>query len=249
MSDLQRVPAPRLPFARHGEIAALGLLVIVAALIVKPWGATSAALDAGPRPTASPAATPAPTAIEAGYAYDQSIFGPFEPNPEWSIWPAGFFVTVLYVTRESTDEVSVPVSPAPTGTESPAPTEGAGPVATSPPATGWPEVVTIGPGDHLLWLGINTPIEVIVREARVWREDASGLRTEVPIVRLPSIWGPHFTIVGIPAAAGSERLAIWAQGRYDVEVTLDPGAEKRSIRVEIQTLAATPTEPPDDHPR
>jgi hypothetical protein len=244
MSDLQRVPAPRLPFARHGDVAALGLLVIVAALIVKPWGETSAALDAGSRPTASPAATPAPTAIEAGYAYDQSIFGPFEPNPEWSVWPAGFFVTVLYVTRE-TQPTPVPGSPAP-ATGSPAPTGAAtgGPSGTE---ADWPAVVTIGPGDHLLWLGINTPIEWSARKATVWRETAGSPRTAVPVVRLPSSWGPNFIVIGIPVAAGSERLTIWPQGSYVVEVTLDPGAVKRSIRVEIQTLAAVPTEPPDDH--
>jgi hypothetical protein len=236
MSDLQRVPGPRVPFGRHGDLTALGLLVIVATLIVKPWGDTSVPLDAAAPPSPSPVATPAPTAFEAGYGYDQSIFGPFEPNPEWSIWPAGFFVTVLYVTREAREE-AVPVSPAPTGTGSPAPTEGAGPGATSAPATGWPEVVTIGPGDHLLWLGINTPIEWTVGEATVWREALGEPRTEVPVVRLPSSWGPHFTILGIPAAAGSDRLAIWPQGSYDVEVTLDPGAVARSIRIEIQTLA------------
>ncbi len=253
MSDLQRVPAPRLPFGRHGELAALVLDVIVGILVVKPWGDGTGQLgdaDAGPTralPTATPPVAAAPTPFEAGYVYDQSIFGPFEPNPEWSVWPGGFFVTVLYVTREA--EVPATASPGP-----PAVSPGAsvGPSGSGPPPSpevdGWPAAVVIGPGDHLLWLGLDTPRAWTVREARVWRVNEDGSRAPVPVVELPSQWGPHLTIIGIPVAEGSERLSIWPKGSYDLEVTLDPDGSQRSIRVEIQTLPE-PTPSPEDQPR
>lgn len=248
MSGLQRVPAPRVPFGRHGDLAAIALFVIVAILIAKPWGGGSAPRDASPPPTERPMpATAGPTPFAAGYAYDPGIFGPFEPRPEWSIWPAGFFVTVLYVTREARDLATVQPSTAAPGTS-----VAIGmpePAAATEPGAGWPALITIGPGDHLLWLGINTPLDWTVRETAVRRRGEDGFRKEVPVVRLPSDWGPPFTVIGIPTSAGSDRLAVWARGSYDLEVTLDPGAVTRSIRIEIETLEPLPTERPDDRPR
>lgn len=250
MSDLQRVPGPPAPLGGRGDLAAIGLIVVIAILIAKPWGGTSAQLDTTPPPTdPTVTATVAPTPVEAGYAYDQSIFGPFEPRPEWSIWPAGFFVTVLYVTREAYVPATDVPSPAPSNFGSPRPTGGSGPTASATAEPGWPATVTIGPGDHLLWLGLNTPRSWAIREVRVWRRSDDGGRAAVPVVELPSRWGPYFTIIGIPVAPGSERLTIWPMGTYDLEVTLDPDGSKRSILVEIQTLDPSPSEGSDERPR
>lgn len=236
MTETQRVPAPRVPLGGRADLAALILVTVLTVLITKPWGwGTPAEALAPAAPSPSVEVPPAPTPFEAGYAYEQGIFGPFQPDPEWSIWPAGFFVTVLYVTREATQAQPDDVLPTPR-------TPQATPAAT--PATGWPELITIGPGDHLLWLGINTPEEWLVREAVVWRLEPGGTRSAVPVIRLPSGWGPHLAVVGIPIVPGSDRLAIWPKGRYEVEVSLDPGPTTRTFRVNVQTLVSAPTEPP-----
>jgi len=234
MTETQRVPAPRKPLGGRADIAAFVLVTAITVLVAKPWGGPASPTIPALTPPAA-AVTPAPTLVEAGYAYEQGIFGPFQPDPEWSIWPAGFFVTILYVTREATqsqpdDVLATPSSPPAT------------PAATA--EAGWPELVTIGPGDHLLWLGINTPSEWRIREALVWRLETNGTRSAVSAIRLPSGWGPHLAVIGIPIAPGSSRLAIWPQGSYGVEVSLDPGPTTKTFRVEIETLATGPTAPP-----
>jgi hypothetical protein len=234
MTETQRVPAPRVPLGGRADIAAFVLVSVLTILVTKPWGAPAA--PASPTfvpPSAAP--TAAPTRFEAGYAYEQGVFGPFQPDPEWSIWPAGFFVTILYVTREATQSQPDDVLPTPRTPE-------ATPLAT--PATGWPELVTIGPGDHLLWLGINSPCAWHNREASVWRFEPDGTGAAVPVIRLPSGWGPNLAVIGIPTEAGSERLVIWPKGLYRVEVSLDPGPTVRTFLVDIQTLAPGPTTPP-----
>ena len=233
MAATERVPAPRVPFGGRGNVAALVLLGLVVLLIAKPWGSPAARADPAPMSAAASAGpTPAPTLVEAGFGYDQSVFGPFEPAPEWSVWPGGFFVTVLYVTREASSE--------PSGNSSPSgPAASPASPAVSPGASvepGWPAVVTIGPGDHLLWLGLDTPVAFTVRSTEIWRLDPDGTRSSVAVARLPSAWGPYFAVIGIPIYPGSQRLTIWPQGTYEVAATLDPGGELKTVRVEVQTL-------------
>ncbi|TAK01340.1 MAG: hypothetical protein EPO36_06225 [Chloroflexota bacterium] len=263
MSDLQRVPGPRLPLGRHLDVVAFGLIVVVGVLIAKPWGETGPGpgnadpSSAGASAAASTGVVAAPTPFEAGYLLDQAVFGPFEPNPEWSVWPGGIFVTVLYVTRET--EVSATASPGPSAPSatpsaaSPAPSADPGespstpvpqPAASPEAAAGWPASIVIGPGDHLLWLGLDTPLEWTVREVLVWRRNEDSGRVSVPVVELASQWGPHFTIIGIPVAPGSDRLAIWPMGTYDLEATLGPDGSRRTIRIEIETLDPEPTPAP-----
>lgn len=237
MAQTERVPAPRVPFGGRANMAALVLLGLVTLLIAKPWASPAARADpAPPSAAASAGPTAAPTLVEAGFGYDQSVFGPFEPAPEWSVWPGGFFVTVLYVTRET--------GPGPSGDPLPA-SPAASPAASFAP--GWPALVTIGPGDHLLWLGLDTPVAFTVRSAEIWRLDPDGTRSSVAVARLPSRWGPYFAVIGIPIHPGSQRLAVWPQGTYEVAVTLDPGGELRTVRVEVHTLEVRALGGPDNH--
>jgi hypothetical protein len=238
MTETQRVPAPRVPLKGRPDLALIIIVSLITVLVTKPWGSIAPPDDQALEPTVGAAAptSPAPTPVEEGYAYSQAIFGPFEPAPEWSIWPAGFFITVLYVSRAPDDGGSG--SPSPTGSPP------ASPGSTDEP--GWPSKVTIGPGDHLLWLGIDVPVDWQVSEAQVWRLDSDGTRSAVPVVQLPSQWGPHFTVIGIPVSSGSDRLTIWPLGSYDVEVTLAPGPVMKTFRVEIQTLAPELPAGPDD---
>jgi hypothetical protein len=239
MTETQRVPAPRLPLSGHGTFTALVAIGILSALILKPWGAPEPGTDGVALPRAStPGPTPRPTPILAGFAYDQSVFGPFEPSPEWSVWPGGFFVTLLYVTREARDVPSA--APTPVGGPSPSPGLGA--------SDGWPASITIGPGDHLLWLGLNTPARISVRETTVWHLHEDGIRSAMPVVRLPTEWGPNFAVIGIPVTTGSSRLSVWPQGRYEVAVRLDPSGEMRTMLVDIQTLTDPASASPDAHP-
>jgi hypothetical protein len=229
MADIQRVPGPGAPFLGRGNAAAVAVVVLVAVLIAKPWGGATAGPEATAQPLPSVAApTAAPTPVAAGYAFDQSIFGPFEPSPEWSIWPAGFFVTVLYVSRETHEDPGPPPSPAVSGSAGPSPTVSG--------EQDWPAVIRIGPGDHLLWLGMDTPVEWTVREAMVWRLGDGGARTAVPVAQLASAWGPHFSVIGIPLVIGSDRLTIWPHGSYELEVTLDPGGLIKRVQIEVETL-------------
>lgn len=238
MTETQRVPAPRVPLRGHGEAAALLLVGIVILLIAKPWAPASSADPAtAPWSTGNPPTT-VPTLVEAGFAYDPGVFGAFEPAPEWSVWPGGLIVTLLYVTREA--------GPGPSA-EPPGATPPASPAAPSRP--GWPSVVTIGRRDHLLWLGLNTPITFTVRDATLSHLRDDGSRSAVPVVRLPTNWGTNFAVIGIPMAPGSNRLAVWPQGSYEVAVTLDPSGEMRTILVEVQTLEDPQRDQPDERPR
>jgi hypothetical protein len=225
MTETQRVPAPRLPLSGHGDFAVLLVLGILSALVIKPWGTpepgapSATAVGVAPGPTASPAV------LEPGFAYDQSAFGNFEPAPEWSVWPGGFFVTLLYTTREAGGKPSVGL---PRATPAAAPSPPAGP--------GWPSAITIGPGDHLLWLGLDTPEKYTVRSVRLWRLHPDGSPSPVDIVRLPSRWGPYFAVFGIPIPGSANRISVWPNGTYEVSVTLGPKGETRTIRVDVQTM-------------
>lgn len=236
MTETQRVQAPRPPLGGRGDIVAILLLVLVSVLILKPWGTPAAAPRPGPNPFATPPSESAPTVVQPGYPYEQAIFGPFEPAAEWSIWPAGFFVSVQYVTRAARETPGADESVAPTG--EPQPTGGAS------DQQGWPSVITIGPGDHLLWLGLDTPREWRVFDVAVWLVGDGGARSAVPAVKLPSEWGPNFTVLGLPVSPGSDRLTIWPTGSYEVVVLLEPGPVQKTFRLEILTVPPpSPTEP------
>lgn len=235
MTDLQRVSGPGWPFgARDRAIALLAAIGILAA-IAKPWGVENG--DQSPRlpePSADVAATSSPVPL-AGHAYDPKLFGPFEPAPDWSVWPAGYFVSVQYVTREAVDRR--PSSPPAGASGAPSlPPPGSNGPDPSPVGSGpdWPAEIVVGPGDHLLWIGIDTPLGWTIRDAVLQRVSGGTLRA-VPITRLPSEWDDHFAVYGIPVVASTDRLTEWPPGTYRLEVTVDPGRVTRTIRITIMT--------------
>jgi hypothetical protein len=243
MTEVRRVSAPGSPFGgRDRAIAALVAFGLFVA-IIKPWGSEPGAAIATPRPSASPAATIAPDDL-AGHGYDQKLFGPFEPAPDWSIWPAGYFVSVRYVTRQAVE--SPPAGPAasPGDRPSASATPSASPRSPADDGPAWPSEIVVGSGDHLLWLGVNTPLGWTIRAASLRQTDTDGSPADVPLTRLPSDWDDHFAVLGIPVEPGSDRLIDWPPGEYRLSITVDPGHVTRTIEISIQTAPAPPAAPP-----
>ena len=235
MTDVQRVSRPGSPFGGRDRALALVVAIGVLAAIAKPWGDPSRPLI----PLPSLRAAPSPT-VEAqlpGRPYEPELFGPFEPAPSWSIWPAGYFVSVKYVTRRgqpgSEPEPSPSRSPGPSGT-APSSKPGSTEAARGPD---WPPIIEVGPGDHLLWLGVDTPLGWTIRTSTLARIGPDGRPVNVPITRLPSDWDDHFAVLGIPVVGRADRLTDWPRGDYRLTITVDPGGLARTIVVRIETLA------------
>jgi hypothetical protein len=246
MTEVRRVSAPGSPFSGRDRAIATVVSFGILVAIIKPWGDGPGTAVATPRPSASPAATPAPV-DEAGHGYDQKLFGPFEPAPDWSIWPAGYFVSVRYVTREAVDDPVAPVvEPAASPGDRPFASAAPSPAAPSPAPAGpaWPTEIVVGPGDHLLWLGVNTPLGWTIRDTDLRRTAADGTDEEVPLTRLPSEWDDHFAVLGIPVEPASERLVDWPPGEYRLSITVDPGRVTRTIEISIMTAPEPAAAPP-----
>jgi hypothetical protein len=240
MTDVQRVSGTRSPFSGRDRAVALLLTLGVLAAIAKPWGSdTDRAGRASPSPLPSPAAS-TPAAQFAGHAFDPKLFGPFEPHPDWSIWPAGYFISVQYVTRRGVP--STVLSSAPPSSE---PSDRASPASSPANAAGpdWPPEIVVGPGDHLLWLGVDTPLGWTIRETTLRRIGPGGSLVVVPITRLPSDWDDHFAVLGIPVAAASGQLTDWPRGDYRLTITVDPGSVTRTISIRIETVPDPAPEP------
>jgi hypothetical protein len=245
MTEVRRVSAPGSPFG--GRDRAIGAVVAIgiAVAIIKPWGGGPGLSPATPRPSPSVAATPAPAVLD-GHAFDPKLFGPFEPAPDWSIWPAGYFVSVRYVSRQAVDSPATEPPAAPGTEPSPAVPPTPSPDPAGPPDEGpaWPHEIVVGPGDHLLWLGINTPLGWTIRDTSLTRTSPGVATEDVPLTRLPSDWDDHFAVLGIPVAPGAERLVDWPPGHYRLAITVDPGRVTRTIEVQILTTPEPPAAPP-----
>ena len=234
MTDVQRVSRPGSPFSDRDRALALVVTIGVLVAIAKPWGG-----DAGPvNPVIPFPSRPAPSAEAPlpGRPYEPELFGPFEPAPSWSIWPAGYFVSVKYVTRRG--QPGSEPGPSPSGSPAPSGTV----PSSAPPSTeaargpDWPPIIEVGPGDHLLWLGVDTPLGWTIRSSTLTRIGPDGRPVDVPITRLPSDWDDHFAVLGIPVAGRSDRLTDWPRGEYRLTITVDPGGLARTIVVRIETL-------------
>lgn len=219
MAELQPVPNKPSPVAgREGTVAVLlGLALLL--VIVKPWGSTTdrAAATASPFPshTTEPSA-----AADKDSDLQVALFGPFEPTPEWSIWPAGYFVSVMYVARAP-------------GTE---PQPSLSPPATSPPGADWPARIEVGEQDHLLWLGIDTPRGFKLETATLRRANADGSSTIVATRMIPSPWPSHFSVVALPHGTTETALTVWPAGDYRLTLAASPGDVRRTIEISIHTI-------------
>jgi hypothetical protein len=219
MAKVQPVPKAPSPFGgRGGTVAALvGIALLLA--VVKPWGSATDRTGPSPSPSAGPSA--AATLSVGRDAAGVDFFGPFEPTPEWSIWPAGYFVSVMYVAR------------APDG----APRASHGPASTPPPALAWPARIDVGPQDHLLWLGIDTPRGRTLDSAVLRRVDRDRTERLVATRLIASPWPSHFSVVALAGGSADGALAVWQAGDYDLELAVSPGDVRRTIKIHIRTLA------------
>ncbi len=245
MTELHRVRPPGRSFAGHERVAVVLVIGGVLLAIAKPWGSTAE------RPIPTPSAAAIATAVPSGlsttpdgeFRFDPDMFGPFEPAPDWSIWPAGYFISVQYVTRAPGGRaVASPAVPPPSadptlpspGVTSPNPGSPSPPPPTDP-GPNWPAMIDVGPGDHLLWLGINTPRGWTVGDWALSRADPDGSLVDVEVRRLPSKWDDHFTVLSLPAVAGSDGLADWPAGDYRLELSVSPGDIMQTIRIVVRT--------------
>jgi hypothetical protein len=221
MAELQPVPNKPSPVAgREGAVAVL-LAIALLAVIVKPWGSTTDRAEATASPFPSHTAAPS-SAVGGDSGLQVALFGPFEPTPEWSIWPAGYFVSVMYVARAPRTE----------------PRPSLAPPATSPPGADWPARIEVGEQDHLLWLGIDTPRGFKLETATLRRANADGTGTIVDTRRIPSPWPSHFSVVALPRGSTDSALTVWPAGDYSLQLVVSPGDIRRTIEISIRTIPA-----------
>jgi hypothetical protein len=219
MAELQPVPNVPSPVAgREGAVAVL-LGIALLLVIVKPWGSTTD----GASPTASP--FPSHTAqpskpVGKDSVLEVDLFGPFEPTPEWSIWPAGYFVSVMYVARAPRTEPRPSLAPS----------------ATSVPGADWPARIEVGEQDHLLWLGIDTPRGFKLEMATLRRVNEDGSGEIVDTRLIPSPWPSHFSVVALARGTADTALAVWPAGEYGLQLVASPGDIRRTIEISIRTI-------------
>lgn len=239
------------PSRFDGHLGALAIVVVVAltVAVVKPWGSNSGAPVPVPAQTPSPLPSPSPTlSADLGFnglLYDPSIFGNREPEATWGIWPAGYLTTFGFVVQ-----VAGVASPSPGHSSAP----GGRPSASTPAPSGssgdngpvWPASFVVPEGDHLFLIGINMPLGFVVASAQLKGEHAEDRDpVEIGIKQFTPPW-PHFTVIGIPTAAGDGRLDVWPAGRYRLDLTFDPGTIYRSIEIDIAGLGLGPVASPTD---
>lgn len=218
MAEFRRRPVRR-PDRRSwltATLAAFGILLVIATL--KPWEDRAVGRAESPAPVSPSRQTSAPTERTPRFAYDPRLFGIREPDPAWELWPAGYVV-----------EFGIS-GPLPVHGQDGAPSQGPPSSASLDPfepADG-PFVVDLGPADHLVALGINTPEDVRVERIELWRlTDQSCCFEAVQILRLPTLWdSPHFLVVAVADAAQPHVAGKWAPGRYRLELTTVTGEER-----------------------
>jgi hypothetical protein len=237
MSGTSPVRRPRFFLEGSGN-KILGLLVVVLLVaLIKPWGLVGTAT---PEPSlalqASAAPSPPPSTADpedlVSRVYDPLIFGDKELRPTWGLWPAGYLVSFGFAMRA---EPSTPpkVGPAPSGPSA----ETATPV--------WPAAIDIPTGNHMLLIGINTPLGYSLDEVGLVRIEPDGSSTNVPVQRLPSPWPSHFTVLALDNGGASTRLDFWPPGDYRLGLTIDPGPIDRSIEIRVEAPSAGPAPTPN----
>jgi hypothetical protein len=247
MSDMIRVPGPSSPLeGRSAKVIAV-IVVGVLVAIIKPWG-TSA-----PAPAAQASAALRTTSVSSGPSvptvanYDPEVFGIYEPEARWELWPAGYLVSFGYAIRidsvmtgAAPSGSAAPSSAAPSGSAAPSSAAAAAappptPAPSRPPDGGpiWPSIITVSAGSHITLLAVNTPLGYAVDSIRVRRIGPGDGPPEVPIVMPPSPWPDHFTIIGVDQGNGRDARAEWPPGHYRVVMRFSPGPIDRSVDILI----------------
>ena len=227
MAEVQRVPLGRPPAGSWLPGVVTAVVVVLAIAILKPWAPPPSAVAPTPVPTFYIA--PVATEHTGPRAYDPVLFGGREPEPAWELWPAGY---VVQFGMAGPVRVHAPAGASAEPGTSPVPAASAGPNASSAPSPAEPTVqplapgiVDLGPADHLVALGINTPLEARVTDVELWfyrGEDCCLERLD--IVRLPTLWeSNHFIVIapGDPDDPGT--ATAWLVGRYRLDVTTAAG--------------------------
>lgn len=219
MADVPRVPLGRPPAGSWLPGVATGTAVVLGLMILKPWAPAAPTATAAPLPTfrVGPVRTQPPFP-----QYDPRLFGFREPDPAWELWPAGYVVRFGMagpVRVQGHDDSGLPAG-------SPAPGESAAPSAVSSPAapSASPSlptnVVDIGPADHLVALGINTPREARIELVRLWWLEDGKPPYLVPIVRLPTLWeSDHFIVIAPEHPDVAGQPFEWEPGLYRLDLT------------------------------
>lgn len=241
MAEVPRAPLGRPPARSWLPGIAWGFLVIVGLAILKPWGTSP---STGPDPTVQPTFVFGPAATERPRVrgYDPRLFGLREPDPAWELWPAGYVVQFgiagpVRVHGQDDPDASPGASPS-VPVAAPSPAAASPGVAPGPSASADPDleghVVELGAADHLVALGINTPVEHRVVAVDLRRIDQGrGSGVAVAIVRLPTLWeSEHFIVIAPedPLAAGQP--GPWQAGLYRLDLTTAQG-EVREVLLRI----------------
>ena len=218
MAEFQRVPLRPRPDRNWLPTAGLALAVFLALAIVKPWDSSRPSTAGDPTP--GPTFFIRPTERTGPREYDPRLFGGREPDPAWELWPAGFVVQFGLAGPVKVGEGAPTTAPGASGAagESGAPP----PAASGAPASDLPlgsNVVDIGTADHLVALGINTPLDARVESVRLFL--LTGTRSDVvETVRLPTLWeSSHFLVIAPADPAAPGQPAAWRPGRYRLELT------------------------------
>jgi hypothetical protein len=234
--------------------------------IIKPWGSEPAAV--APPPSRAPE-TATPVAVATASAsinpwanYDHEIFGVYEPEPRWELWPAGYLVSFGYAIRiESTpsggpDTVSTGVttgtgaggaagaspSAQPSATPRPSPT----PLASPGAEPVWPATIRVTAGNELAMIGVNTPLGYRVTGMGVTRL-TGGAGEAVRIINPASDWPSHFTVIALADESGGAALDRWPPGDYRLELKFEPDDIVRTVEIQIEQPTAddaSPSDPP-----
>jgi hypothetical protein len=227
MAEFERVPLRPRPGRNWLPSVALGLAIFLALAIVKPWD--SSRTETAGDGSAPPTFFIRPTERTGPRAYDPQLFGNREPDPAWELWPAGYVVQFglagpVKVPGQDDESPSPHSSAPPASPQVPrGSTEPRGSAApTAAPESGLPlepGIVDLGTADHLVALGINTPLDARIESVRLFR--LTDIRSDlVPIVRLPTLWeSSHFLVIAPADPVNVGQPGIWEPGAYRLELT------------------------------
>ena len=228
MAEFERVPIRPRPSRNWLPTVGVAFAAFLVLAIVKPWELSqNGTADADTPP---PTFFVRPTERTGPRDYDPILFGGREPDPAWELWPAGYVVQfglagpVKVHGQDGASPGPGAAASLPPSTTAPAETSSGGgsPGATGAPATEpplEPGVVDLGPADHLVALGINTPLDVRVQSVELFM--VTGSRSDpVALVHLPTLWeSTHFMVIAPADPAEPGQPAPWAPALYRLELT------------------------------